>query len=101
MENSVKTQHPQFQILTKPPVMPFASFEIRYCIIDKTYLHIIRTTKMLSIKLLLITFIIFISKNDALDCHHCTEEKSVNSKWFKKDVNELLTEIGTIDNNEG
>ena len=53
---------------------------------------------MLSIKLLLITFI---SNNDALDCHHCTEEKSVNSKWFKKDVNELLADIGTIDNNEG
>ena len=52
--------------------------------------------EMLIIQLLLIAFI---SKNNALDCYQCTEEKSVNGKWLMKDVNEILAEIGTIDTN--
>lgn len=51
---------------------------------------------MLIIQLLLIAFI---TKNNALDCYQCTEEKSVNGKWFMKDVNEILAEVGTIDTN--
>ena len=53
--------------------------------------------KMLIIRLLLL--IAFIFKNDALNCYECTEEKSVNGKLLMKDINEILTEIGTIDTN--
>ena len=79
-------------------LLPFASFEIRYCALIYCYF---RFFKMLGFKLLIIVFITF-KKINALNCYQCSEEKSVYNNKTVVDVrNKFLTEIGTIENNIG
>ena len=81
-------------------LLPFASFEIRYCaLMIHCYL---RFFKMLGFKLFIIVFTTF-KKINALNCYQCSKEKSVyNDKWTIADVrNKFLSEIGTIETNIG
>ena len=80
-------------------LLPFASFEIRYCALIYCYF---RLFKMLGFKLLILVFITF-KKINAVNCYQCSEEKSVyNDTVTVTDVrNKILAEIGTIETNIG
>ena len=80
-------------------LLPFASFEIRYCALIYCYF---RLFKMLGFNVLIIASITF-KKINALNCYQCSEEKSVYyNKWSVADVrNKFLGEKGTIETNIG